>query len=258
MTLGRGRIGWIAIATLALFAAGCTEATAPGTDAGAGAGASPPSIPAVGDTYDVAIDPAAFSTTIDNPYFPLLTGSHWVYSGRGEDGPERNVVRVTNRTREVMGVNTVVVKDTVWIDGELAELTFDWYAQDVGGTVWYFGEISKTYEHGALTGTEGSWEAGVNGALPGVVMPAGPREGQIYRQEFLRGEAEDVGRVLTTGASETVHGVTYDDVVVTEDTSLIEPSLLEHKTYAPGIGFVLESVPGAPDEWLRLVSFDGA
>ncbi len=238
------------VMTIALLGA-CTSAQAPNTPTSA----APVALPAVGPPYEVQMDPASFSTTIDNPYFPLIPGSRWEYEGRSGGSTELNIVVVTDRTREVMGVETVVVKDTVWVDGALEELTFDWYAQDSDGTVWYFGEISKTYEDGEVTSTEGSWESGVDGALPGVVMPASPQVGQTYRQEYYAGQAEDMGLILEVGATAETTNRTFEDAVLTEDSSLIDPKLLENKYYAPGIGFVLETIPDKPNAFVELTAF---
>ena len=152
--------------------------------------------------YAPRIDPAAFTSRIDNPYFPLRPGTRWIYEGRGEDGSERKVVEVTAETRVVMGVPCVVVKDTVTLEGQLYEDTIDWFAQDRNGNVWNFGEETRKRTSGGQFTPAGSWEAGVGGAQPGIVMPADPRPGGPYRQEYLPGEAEDTARVLrATSAS---------------------------------------------------------
>ena len=165
---------------------------------------SPVVDPGDGGSYHPEIKPEDFVAAIDHPYLPLRPARPWVYEGDGDEGePERVEVVVTSERREVMGVSTVVVRDTVTIDGELVEDTFDWFAQDRDGNVWYFGEDVKDYEDGKLVSTAGSWEAGVDGALPGIVMPAEPAVGDAYRQEYLAGEAEDMAEVLAT--DETAH-----------------------------------------------------
>jgi hypothetical protein len=141
----------------------------------------------------------------------------------------------------------------VSVAGELQELTFDWYTQDVDGNVWYFGEDSKEYANGVVTSTGGSWEAGVNGALPGIIMLADPRVGTAYRQEYYRGEAEDMGKVVALGEHVSVPAGSFDDVVVTQDFTPLEPSILERKYYAPGIGVVLERLVEGGAESSRLV-----
>ncbi|HET8680631.1 MAG TPA: hypothetical protein VFM54_01970 [Micromonosporaceae bacterium] len=203
--------------------------------AGAGCGGDDPAAPA----YSPTIDPAAFSSTVDNPFLPLRQGMSWEYRSQAEDGTETTTVAVTDRTRVVMGVVCVEVRDTVRLNGEVIEDTFDWYAQHRDGTVWYFGEDTKEYEGGKVVSTEGSWEAGVDGAQPGVVMPAQPRVGDRYRQEYYRGEAEDMAEVLSVTEHVRVPTGSYDGVVQTRDTTPLEPKLVEHKYYARGIGPVL-------------------
>ena len=143
--------------------------------------------PGDGGEYAVDIDPADFVETIDNPYLPLLPGARWVYEGIEDGETERVEVEVTEERRDVMGISAVVVRDVVYEDGELVEDTYDWFAQDVDGNVWYFGEDSKEYEDGEVVSTERSWEAGVDGALPGIVMLADPVVGEAYRQDAETG-----------------------------------------------------------------------
>jgi hypothetical protein len=196
--------------------------------------------------YAPRIDPADFTATITNPYLPLQPGNRWIYEGRTEDGLERKVVEVTDETRVVMGVTCVVVKDTVTLDGQLHEDTVDWFAQDRAGAVWNFGEATRKRTGGGFT-PAGSWEAGVNGAQPGVVMPADPSPGGPYRQEYLPGEAEDMARVLGVNETLRVPFGSYVQVVVTRDWSPLDPGVAEHKHYAPGIGLIREeAVEGDP------------
>jgi hypothetical protein len=209
----------------------------------------------VGDAGDYApeIDPADFGGPIDNRYMPLTPGSRWVYES--VTGDERTEVVVTDERRQVMGIDAVVVRDTVSSGGEVVEDTYDWFAQDAEGNVWYLGEDSKEYESGEATSTAGSWEAGVDGALPGIVMPAAPSAGDTYRQEFYEGEAEDLAEVLRLGDSATVAGRTYDDLLVIEEWNPLEPEVVEEKSYAPGVGVVLEVATAGDDERLELVEF---
>ena len=183
---------------------------------------------------------------IDNPYFPLAPGSRWVYRETATDGSkQRVVVNVTHRTRLIAnGVRARSVRDTVSERGHVIEDTFDWYAQDAGGNVWYLGEDTKEYENGTVVSTKGSWEAGVNGARGGLIMPANPRPGMQYRQEYLAGEAEDKARVVSV----------FADSVLTREWTPLEPKRFEYKLYARGVGTVLElSVPSGDRE--ELVSF---
>ena len=181
------------------------------------------------------LDAADFVERIDNPYWPMAPGSRWVYS---EDG-QRVEVSVTDRTKEILGIQATVVHDVVSEDGELVEDTLDWYAQDKDGNVWYLGEATKEYENGKVKTTEGSWEAGVDGAEAGVIMPGTPEVGQTYRQEYYEGEAEDAGAILSLDEWVQVPAGTYRDVLMTKDYTPLEPDILEHKFYAKGVGPVL-------------------
>ncbi|MDH3754876.1 MAG: hypothetical protein OEU32_13480 [Acidimicrobiia bacterium] len=240
------RLAGAAVLVLAVMMSGC------GDDAG---DAEPVIDPGDGGEYAPDIDPADFVETIDNPYLPLLPGSRWVYEGEEDGETERVEVVVTDERREVMGISAVVVRDIVSEDGEVIEDTFDWFAQDVDGNVWYLGEDSKEYDEGELVGTEGSWEAGVDGALPGIVMLADPTEGVAYRQEYYEGEAEDLGQVHRTGVSEAVPAGTYDEIVVVREWNPLEPDVVEDKYHAPGVGVVLELVVEGGEGRVELVEF---
>lgn len=215
-----------------------------------------PVFPPPVDPYDPHIDPADFVAVIDNPYMPLAPGTTYTYEGAFKAEGEEITVTVTNRTKRIIGITTTVVSDVVTVDGELAEKTFDWYAQDRWGNVWYFGEDTKTYENGKVVSTEGSWEAGVDGAKPGIVMLGEPHVGDMYRQEYYPGVAEDMAQVIELGASVTVPFGSFDEVLVTQDWTPLEPKALEYKYYAPGIGLVLERSAKGPKEEVQLVSVD--
>lgn len=214
---------------------------------------APIEIPPVDGPYDWTIDAADFVSTVDNPFFPLDPGTVLVYEGRSDGEREVVTIRVTGETKEILGVTCVVVRDTVEVAGEVHEDTYDWYAQDADGNVWYMGEDSKEYEDGKVVSTEGSWEAGVDGALPGVIMPADPEAGLAYTQEHLAGEAEDKGEIVALGEQVTVPAGSFDDVVVTEDWTPLEPRFREHKYYARGIGVVFEKIVKGGEGVLRLV-----
>jgi hypothetical protein len=190
--------------------------------------------------YNPTVNPANFSMIIDNPYWPLTPGTKFVYSGNTEDGLEVIELKVTSQTRTVMGINCLVVRETAWEDGDLVEDTYDWFAQDEAGNVWYFGEDSKEYEDGRVVSTAGSWEAGINGAQPGVVMLDNPKVGQTYRQEYYAGEAEDKAKVLSTSTTVNVSYGKYGDVLKTLEWTPLEPGVQEQKYYVSGIGLVLE------------------
>jgi hypothetical protein len=156
---------------------------------------------------------------------------------------ERIVVEVTNRKKRIAGVEALVLRDTVTQrdGGGFVEVTDDWYAQDGEGNVWYLGEDTKEYANGKVSSTKGSWEHGVDGAYAGIIMPAKPRPGTTYRQEYYEGEAEDVGKVLSVDAKVTVPFGSFDNAVKTQDSTPLEPGLVEYKYYARGVGHVLRT-----------------
>ena len=196
-------------------------------------------LPQGSDSVD--LDPAAFSTEIDNRYWPMAPGTRWTYREVAAEGEELVVVvTVSSETRTIAnGITARVVRDTVARDGELLEDTVDWYAQDERGNVWYLGEDTAEFDGGSVTTRAGSWEAGVDGALPGVIVPADPLDGMAYRQEHDEGEAEDAGEVLSVAEQAEVPAGHFSDVLLTKDTTALEPDVLEYKLYAPGVGPVL-------------------
>lgn len=203
------------------------------------------------------LDPANFVAVIDNPYWPMAPGSRWVYRETDSEGAEQRVeVTVTDRTKTILGITATVVHDVVSEDGEVLEDTFDWYAQDTWGNVWYLGEDTKEFEDGKVVTTEGSWEAGVDGAEAGVVVPASPEVGLAYRQEYYEGEAEDAGEILSLDEQVEVPFGAYDDVVMTKDTTPLEPDVLEHKFYARGVGPVLTISLSGGGGREELISFE--
>jgi hypothetical protein len=187
----------------------------------------------------VRLDPANFTTKIDNPYFPIRPGDRWVYSDIERGERHRVVVTVTPRTKLIDGVTARVVHDTESQGSELVEDTQDWYAQDRAGNVWYLGEATQSYRNGRPRSTKGSWEAGKAGAQAGIIMPAKPRAGVQYRQEYRKGVAEDAARVLSVDEqAQAPHGH-YDNVLLTKEFTPVEPRDLEYKLYAKGVGLVL-------------------
>jgi hypothetical protein len=217
------------------------------------AGGSAASLPR--GTDRVELDPADFGVDITNTYWPMDVGDRWVYQeSDGEGGVLRVEVTVEDATYEVAnGVAARVVHDVVTqADGAVVEDTLDWYAQDADGNVWYLGERTAEYENGAVVSTEGSWEAGVDGAQPGIAVPADPRPGLAYRQEYLADQAEDRALVLSTDERVQVLTGVYTGALLTRDTTPLEPDVVELKFYAPGIGPVLtlESSGGAGREQL--------
>jgi len=194
------------------------------------------------ETYNPALNPADFAMVVDNPYFPLVQGTKWVYEGETEEGFEHIEVEVLAETRQVIGITTTIVRDTVYLDGEMVEDTLDWYAQDKNGDVWYLGEDVNNYQNGKLANKSGSWEAGVDGALPGIIMfeDLAAHLGEIYRQEYYKGKAEDFGELLSVSENVDIPFGSFEDVVQTKDYTPLEPDQLEHKFYAAGIGMVKE------------------
>jgi hypothetical protein len=223
--------------------------------AGCGGPDEPVIDPGDGGHYSVALDPADFVADIDNPWMPFTPGHRWLYR---VDGGQRIEVVVTHQTRTILGITATVVRDTETQRGQPVEDTFDWYAQDRDGNVWYMGEDTKEYENGQVVSTAGSWEAGVDGALPGVIMRADPRVGDAYRQEYYRGQAEDMAKVLRAGASERVPLRTFEGLLVTQEWSPLEPKVVEEKYYAKGFGLVLEKTVRGGSERTELLSYQAA
>ena len=201
-------------------------------------------------------DPAAFARPQANPWFPLDPGTVTRYRGTDEGESFRQRVVVTSHTKVIEGVRTTVVRDVVRrADGSLAERTHDWYAADEAGNVWYFGEATATYdEQGAVESREGSWKAGADGAVAGVIMPADPAPTDAYRQELDRGNAEDQAWVVQRGATTSVPYGTLHRVVRTFEWSRLEKDVVSTKLYAPGIGIVREQDLSGGDEVFELVS----
>jgi predicted small lipoprotein YifL len=188
----------------------------------------------------IDLDPALFAgVAIDNPFWPMTAGSHWVYSETDGEGNEQRIeVTVLPETKEIVGIQATVVHDLVTQDGETVEDTLDWYAQDTFGNLWYLGEDTKEYEGGKVVSTEGSWETGVDGAQAGIILPADPGVGMTYRQEFYAGQAEDAAEVLSLDEHVEVPLGTFDGCLQTKETTALEPDVVEQKFYARGVGEV--------------------
>jgi hypothetical protein len=229
------------LVALLAAAATCSQQRSP-TDESAARPAAPaaqPSTPPQG-SEPVRLDPAQFTTRIDNRYWPMTPGSRWIYRETDAQGATQRVeVTVTDQTKTIIGIQARVVHDVVTEDGQLVEDTYDWYAQDATGNIWYLGEDTKEYQHGKVTSTEGSWQAGVDSAQPGILLLADPERAMEYRQEYYRGQAEDAARVLSLDMRAKVPAGFFDPVLVTRDYTPLEPDLVEHKFYAPGVGPVL-------------------
>jgi hypothetical protein len=189
--------------------------------------------------------PGRFSAQVDNPWFPLTPGTTYVYTGVKDGKPARDVLTVTRQTRTIRGAPCVVVEDRLYLRGRLAERTTDWYSQDRQGNVWYFGEATAELDaRGRVTSTEGSWQAGLDGAEPGIYMPAHPRVGQSGRQELYKGHAEDHFRVVGL----------FANALLTDEWTPLEPGALGRKLYVRGVGTVVERAVKGGDEYLELIS----
>ncbi len=202
------------------------------------------------------IQPSEFTTQVDNPYWPMKPGSTWVFRETDAEGTvSRVVVTVLDQTKTIMGVETLIVHDQVTEGGQMKEDTFDWYAQDAGGNLWYFGEDTTEYENGKPKTKEGSWEAGVDGALPGIIMPANPQVGMAYREEYYKGHAEDDAEILFADALAVVPYGRFEHGIETRNTSGIEPNVVEEKIYAKGVGVVLEITVSGGSDRAELLSY---
>ena len=202
-----------------------------------------------------AINPSDYVARVTNPWFPLKPGTVYTYRGVKDGKTSRDVVTITRETKTIQGVHTTIVRDRLFLAGRLEERTTDWYAQDRRGNVWYFGEATAELDRkGRVTSTEGSWQAGVDGARAGIYMPGQPRIGQAGLQEFYRGHAEDHFRVIRLSASVRVPFITTNHALLTEEWTPLEPAVLDHKYYARGIGVVKEASVKGPRETGLLVA----
>jgi hypothetical protein len=235
-----------AAAALALLALGSV--------AGAATGPPPGVLAPIHGTYAPKIDPANFVARIDNRYLPYAPGTRFHFEGVRGRTPQTDDQVVLRRTKVIRGVRSTVVRDTVSEHRRAVERTDDWFAQDRQGNVWYMGEDSFERRHGRFVKADDSWKAGVNGARPGIIMPADPRPGDAYRQEYYPpGKALDEARVVRLGAKLTVPSGRFDRVLVTSERSPFEPQT-ERKYYAPGVGEIAERVVKGHHEEFRLVS----
>ncbi len=217
---------------------------------------SPTALVPSGPEYDPDI-PTQWVAAVTNPYFPLIAGSSWSYESETDEGSETIEVVVLQEKKTIMGVEATIVHDQVFLDGDLIENTFDWYAQAANGDVWYLGEDTEELEDGIVESTDGSFEWGVDGALPGIIMWGNPAAhiNEEYRQEFYEGEAEDWGKVIRVAQNISIPFGDFDDCIVTDDWNGLEPGTLENKTSCPGIGVVFETQVQGGDQEVFLVDF---
>ena len=225
-------------AILALAAAGCRYTSAP---------YSPPYNPQI---------PTVWAAAVTNSFFPLVGGTTYQFRGQTPQGLETTTIEVLPSTRTLNGVAATEVRDRVYLNGVLIEDTHDWYAQDAAGNVWYLGEAAKDYENGVVVSTKGSWEWGVDGALPGIIMWSNPAAhvGEEYRQEYYKNQAEDWGKVIAVGQAVTVPYGSFSGCITIEDWVALEPDQPHgRKTYCTQIGQVLEVKVGS-SERVELIS----
>jgi hypothetical protein len=199
--------------------------------------------------------PDQFVAQIDNPWFPLRPGTTYTYHGVKDGQPAVDVLTVTRRKRKIVGINATVIDDRLYLSGHLGEHTTDWYAQDKQGNVWYLGERTATLDaHGKVTSTDGTWVAGTNNEHPGIYMPAHPKPGDAARQEFYKRHAEDQFKVLSPNAAVTTPGASSRHALLTQETTQLEPGVVDHKLYVRGVGTVLEVTVKGGNERLVLSS----
>jgi hypothetical protein len=237
---------WIALPVVAVALAGC----------GGGSKASSGSSSLPQGTTPSKLDPSKFTIQIDNPYWPIKPGSHWVYREVEGGETQRVDVKVTDKTKVLSGVTARIVHDQVTRKGQVVEDTYDWYAQDSDGNIWYLGEDTKEYENGKLKSTEGSWAYGVDGAQPGVVVPADPKQGMRYREEYYAGHAEDAAEVLNVGSQVQVPYGRFENAMLTRNFSSLESTVEEMKLYARDVGPVMELLVSGGSGRTELLSFE--
>jgi hypothetical protein len=243
----------------AVVIAGCGGiATTGGDGPPKGRDPGPPNRGLPQGSESINLNPADFSTRIDNPYWPMRPGSRWVYSETDVEGTKQKVVvTVTHKTKTIAnGVKARVIRDVATENGTPVEITDDWYAQDKRGNIWYLGESVRNYANGELVDRTGSFEAGVDGAQAGVAMPADPVPGLSYRQEYYEGQAEDKAAIVTVGQEQVEVPFGYfSRVLMTRDLVPTEPKVQELKFYARGVGPLLSLHTDGPGGRAALVSY---
>lgn len=209
-----------------------------------------------GSVDNQELNTSEFSSVVDNKYYTLTPGTKYIYEGMTDEGLERGETYVTQEKKIVDGVETTVVWDRVWLEGDLIEETYDWYAQDSKGNVWYFGEDSKEYENGEVVSSHGSWETGVDGAKAGIIMKANPVVGEEYQQEYYKNVAEDKAEILALGETVETPYRTFSDCLKTKDWSPLESGSEEYKYYCPAAGNVVLEVSVESGEKVELIGIE--
>jgi hypothetical protein len=241
----------VALALLVVLGIGCGSSGGGKSLSTTASSASASSLAPIHGSYSPSINPANFVTTIDNRYFPLKPGTGFHSKGLRGTSPQTDDEVVTHQTKQILGVRCTVVRDTVSERGAPIERTFDWYAQDEQGNVWYMGENSLELKHGRFVTASDSWESGVNGAKPGIIMPGNPRPGDAYRQEYYPpGQALDQAQVLGSASVKVPYGA-FKQSLVTSEFSPLEPQT-EKKYYVAGLGEVAERVVKGHHEQFQL------
>ena len=254
----RAAASTLAIGLVTALAVACGSSSNASTSSPAAASTTSASdLAPVHGPYHPSIDPANFVKKIDNRYFPLVPGTTFLYKGVHEDGvtPQTDRQVVTHQTKQILGVTATVIRDVVSEHGKPIEKTFDWYAQDKDGNVWYMGEDTREKVHGHWVKMNDSWEGGVNGAEPGIIMPGHPRPGDEYRQEYYPGHALDQARVLGSGGPVTVPYGHFQHTLMTVETApKIDPGVAERKFYVKGVGDIKEHTVSGNKEQIKLIS----
>jgi hypothetical protein len=229
-----------ALPLLAAIAFGATACAGPSVSDSESPSRGPDGPPLPQGSEAVELDPKDFLARIDHPFWPMSPGSRWTYREVGPTGSIQTVeVSVTDETRTILGIEATVVHDVVSRDGEPIEDTKDWYAQDRWGNVWYLGEDTREFENGEIISTAGSWEAGVDGAQAGVILPGSPSAGMAYRQEYYEGRAEDAAEIVSLEEKAAVPFGRFGHLLMTRDYTPLQPNVIEHKFYAQGVGPIL-------------------
>ena len=250
----RGVAAALAVAAVAALTGAAVVTWAPWASS---APSSTSTTSACGTSYAPVLDPANFQTVVDNPYFPLPVGRKLVYSGVKDGQAQTDTVTVTDQHKLILGITATVVHDVATHDATVLEQTFDYYAQDTQGTVWYLGEDTTAFLPNGKADTSGSFQAGVDGAQPGIIMQATPQVPDAYRQECYAGQAEDTAWVVATEGSVRVPYGNVRNVLTTLEATRLEPGAYDQKVYGPGIGIVSEQSLTGPNETSQLVSVSG-